>query len=191
MKNLFLDMEFTGLVQNTTLISIGLIDEDGRSFYGEMTDYDKSMVDEWLESNVISQLILGGEEAWGGGDYYLESRDDGESTLFRGPMVDLKEVLLDWLNHYDEDEKVRVVSDCYAWDWVLFCEIFGGGLSLPSVVHYIPLDLATMFERSGIDPDVNRESFVGNADPRKHNALHDAKIIKECYEHLECRDGNV
>jgi uncharacterized protein YprB with RNaseH-like and TPR domain len=45
MKNtkLFLDTEFTGLHQNTTLISIGLIADTGDTFYAELTIRIKSM----------------------------------------------------------------------------------------------------------------------------------------------------
>ncbi len=49
----FFDAEFTGLHQHTTLISIGLVAEDGREFYAEFTDYDEGQVDSWLEKNVI------------------------------------------------------------------------------------------------------------------------------------------
>ena len=44
MTKIFFDTEFTGLHQKTTLISIGLVSEDGREFYAELTDYDKSQV---------------------------------------------------------------------------------------------------------------------------------------------------
>ena len=39
---IFFDTEFTGLHKDTTLISIGLIDENNRSLYIELTDYDMS-----------------------------------------------------------------------------------------------------------------------------------------------------
>jgi len=42
---IFFDTEFTGLHQNTTLISIGLVTEQEHSFYAEFDDYDKSQVD--------------------------------------------------------------------------------------------------------------------------------------------------
>ena len=58
MTKIFFDTEFTGLHQNTTLVSIGLISEDGKTFYAEITDYDKSQVDKWLQENVIDKLIL-------------------------------------------------------------------------------------------------------------------------------------
>ena len=55
---LFFDTEFTGLHQNTTLISIGLISECGKTFYAELTDYDKTQLDDWLNENVISNLLF-------------------------------------------------------------------------------------------------------------------------------------
>jgi hypothetical protein len=55
---IFFDTEFTGLHKNTTLISIGLISEDGKTFYAEFTDYDKSQVDSWLQENVINNLVM-------------------------------------------------------------------------------------------------------------------------------------
>jgi hypothetical protein len=60
MKNtkLFLDTEFTGLHQNTTLISIGLIADTGDTFYAELTDYDPDQIDDWLQENVLNNLVL-------------------------------------------------------------------------------------------------------------------------------------
>ena len=51
---IFFDTEFTGLHQGTTLISIGMIAEDGRELYCELNDYDKSQIDDWLKNNVIA-----------------------------------------------------------------------------------------------------------------------------------------
>jgi len=38
---IYFDTEFTGLHKNTTLISIGCVAENGKTFYAELTDYDK------------------------------------------------------------------------------------------------------------------------------------------------------
>ena len=56
---IFFDTEFTGLHQHTTLISIGLVAENGREFYAELTDYDRGQLDEWLREHVIGNLIFG------------------------------------------------------------------------------------------------------------------------------------
>lgn len=53
---IFFDTEFTGLHKNTTLVSIGLISEDKRQFYGELIDYNENQCDEWINENVINHL---------------------------------------------------------------------------------------------------------------------------------------
>ena len=51
LKKIFFDCEFTGLHKNTTLISIGLISDCGKTFYAEFTDYDKGQVDDWIKQS--------------------------------------------------------------------------------------------------------------------------------------------
>jgi hypothetical protein len=89
-------------------------------------------------------------------------------------------------------------SDCLAYDWVLFNNIFGQAFDIPQNVYYIPFDICTLFKLKDIDPDINRElfafgepqTFVNNnvkfegEKILKHNALWDAKVIKYCYEKL-------
>ena len=43
---IFFDTEFTGLHKNTTIISIGMIAENGKKFYAESTDYDGKQCDD-------------------------------------------------------------------------------------------------------------------------------------------------
>lgn len=176
MKKIYFDMEFTGLHQNTTPISIGLVSDCGKTFYAEFTDYDRSQVDDWLKENVISKLSL---------------QNDGyvgpyESMNVRGDKELVQTKLRDWLNQFGET--VEMYSDCLAYDWVLFCEIFGGAMKVPDFVYYIPQDLCTALKQNGFDPDVNREEFSHmDAEPvnQKHNALWDAKVIQACFETVE------
>ena len=55
---LFFDTEFTGLYQNTSLISLGMISEYGDTLYVEFNDYDKIKVNNWIRENVINNLTL-------------------------------------------------------------------------------------------------------------------------------------
>lgn len=55
---LFFDTEFTGLHKDTNLISIGIVSEDGKKFYAEFCDYDRTKCDDWILENVISNLYL-------------------------------------------------------------------------------------------------------------------------------------
>lgn len=157
--------------QNTTLISIGCVDEDGRTFYAELTDYDQSQVDDWLQKNVIDHLF---------GSADAMSRVNPPIRLaFRATALTVANGLSQWLEHYD---LVEMWSDCYAYDWVLFCNLFGGAFGIPKNVYYIPFDLATLLKVKRIDPDISREEYAGLTGGKKHNALWDAKVIKACYE---------
>lgn len=113
------------------------------------------------------------------------------STSMRVNMARLKTELTRWLNTFNMFE-VKMVSDCLAYDWVLFNDIFGHAFNIPSFVNYIPKDICTMFEDRNIDPDISREEFIsdigGDVEPLKgdkHNALYDAEVIKLCYTKLK------
>ena len=55
---IFFDTEFTGLVPNTSLISIGMVSADGKKFYGEFLDYNANLCDNWLKENVIANCLI-------------------------------------------------------------------------------------------------------------------------------------
>jgi hypothetical protein len=168
----FFDTEFTGLHQNTTLISIGLVSECGKTFYAELTDYDKNQIDNWLQKNVIDNLILSVEDNCADSNYWRLLAD---TKLVR-------EALTIWLAQF---EQVEIWSDCLSYDWVLFNQIFGHAFNIPKNVYYIPFDICTLFYAKGIDPDISREKFSEMTESsQKHNALWDAKLIRECYRKL-------
>jgi hypothetical protein len=179
LKKVFFDTEFTGLHKNTTLISIGLVTENGDTFYAELTDYDKNQVDDWIQKNVIKNLNIPDELG------------KQRINTFKGDTGYVADKLKSWL---DGLGSVEMWSDCLAYDWVLFNHLFGHAFNIPKNVYYIPFDICTLFKVKGIDPDINREEFVlkgkiGDGDLRdwqkqKHNALHDAEVIKVCYEKL-------
>ena len=181
MKKLYFDTEFTGLHQKTTLISIGIISECGKTFYAELYDYDKTQLDDWLKENVITKLKLKDKDI-----LVRENKlEDGtfEKTEVLTNMKDLKMHLTNWLSQFED---VEIWSDCLSYDWVLFNEIFGGAMEIPKHVNYIPLDICTQFKVANIDPDISREEFAetNSIEAEKHNSLWDAKVIKLCHEKL-------
>ena len=173
--NLYFDTEFTGLHKDTTLISIGIISDDGKTFYAELTDYDESQVDEWIKDNVINNLQLSSFI-----DGFASPQSD--NMVLRCTKKTLKNELGIWLSQFD---KVEMWSDCLSYDWVLFNDLFGNAFNLPKNIYYIPFDICTLFKIKGIDPDISREEFINNSvEGVKHNSLYDAKVIKACYDKL-------
>lgn len=190
---IFFDTEFTGLHKSTTLISIGLVSEDGKTFYAELNDYDKSQVDDWLQKNVIDNLIMSApkedEVEYFSANRHCDNPVDNDlfksySVQLRGNKEEIRIELERWLSQF---EQVEMWSDCLSYDWVLFNDIFGHAFSIPKNVYYIPFDICTLFKINGIDPDISREKFgCGEhySEMKKHNALWDAQVIKMCYEKL-------
>lgn len=186
---IFFDTEFTGLHQNTTLISIGMVSEDGRTFYAELNDYDQSQINEWLQNNVIKNLLFE-SPAEGQQEHWMQSKINPEISLHQAWNLELRESksevsenLKEWLGQFDQ---VEMWSDCLAYDWVLFNQMFGHAFNIPKNVYYIPFDICTLMKIKGVDPDINREEFSGAMaeGDLKHNALWDAQVIKMCYETL-------
>lgn len=201
---IFFDTEFTGLHKNTTLISIGLVAETGQVFYAEFNDYDKNQVDEWLNENVISNLLFEAPPI-GEDEYYTATRspknDSADlyksySLMMRGDSKMIAKELARWIDSFGQ---IEIWSDCLSYDWVLFCDLFGGAFGVPENVYYIPFDICTSFKENGIDPDISREKFAENhfslneakvffKDKEvKHNALWDAFVIKACYSEIKFR----
>ena len=188
---IFYDSEFTGLHQDTTLISLGIISECGKQFYAEFIDYDDLQVDDWLEEHVIANTL------WLK-DFDRSSLDIKtiKNAIYRngwnlntgiyevcGDTNTVKDGLITWLTQF---EKVVLYSDVLAYDWVLFNNIFGHAFKIPENVFYIPLDIATLFELIEGDADMCRLDYVDMSDIKgqQHNALFDAIMIKRCYEKL-------
>lgn len=184
---LFLDTEFTGLHKNTTLISLALVSEFDDIFYAEFNDYDKTQVDNWLQDNVITNLLFN----------HLSRhnlREFEKNELSREYIKNNKTIITKHLTRWFESissiyncSKFEIWSDCLAYDWVLFNDLFDNVFNLPKSIYYIPFDLATVFKLKCIDPDINREEFSEfkyTEVDKKHNALTDAKVIKACYEKI-------
>ena len=168
---IFFDTEFTGLHQHTSLISIGCVSEDGREFYGELDDFDWDQVDPWVKSNVIDHLWIQNPEK-------IVPPDVAYSVGF---LSDITGDLSKWLEQFND---IEMWGDCLAYDWVLFCELFGGAMKLPHRIYYIPFDLGTLLKVRGVDPDVDRCVYSGLEGLTQHNALDDAWAIRACHNKI-------
>jgi hypothetical protein len=175
--NIFFDCEFTGLHQNTTLVSIGFISDNDKRFYAEFNDYDEKQVDEWMKNNVLNNLLFKDFNK-----YITPYKTSTDDYKIKGDKKQIKKELEKYLKQFD---KIEIWSDCLSYDWVLFNNIFGTAMDIPKNILYIPFDICTLFKIKEIDPDISREEFVGEKNIKnKHNSLHDAIIIKRCFDKL-------
>ena len=180
----FFDTEFTGLYKDTQLISIGLVSEDNREFYAEITDFDKNEVDNWIKENVLANTVEYG-------NVNVFDICESENNYYVGTKADISNYLREWLMQFDE---VELVSDVCHYDMVLFIDLFGTAFDLPQNVnascHDINQDIARIYNLSEKNAfDYSRELLLEghniSVSGQKHNSLYDARVIKSLYKMLQ------
>jgi DNA polymerase III epsilon subunit-like protein len=164
---IFWDTEFSSLnPYKGELLSMGFIKNTGEELYFEL-DF-KGEADPWVKENIIPHLILPkitGEDALKKIDAFL-----GNS----------KPYLVAYVNQFDTIYffKLLKVKDS--------TKVFP--------FHWIPVDFASMLFALGVDPEQfstsperNKLALELGIDPRtykSHNALDDARLLKDVYSKL-------
>jgi hypothetical protein len=97
----FVDTEFTDFI-DCHLISIALVADDGREFYGERSDFDMSTCSQFVYAAVLPQL--------GQHPGRVFTRDK------------LRVALLAWLNEFSEESERMLCFD-NGGDWELLCDL--------------------------------------------------------------------
>lgn len=197
--NVYFDTEFTGLVPNTTLISIGCVTETGEKFYAEFTDYNKDLCDDWIKENVIKNLYL--KKDPNSPSALLNYSSKTRNAEVKGDTNSVAKYFKLWLIDLNEkyNDRIQFVSDVCHYDFYLLCnQIFGGAFNLPEYVNPVCYDICqTLWPDYANDEelsDLMKEAFdysredlckqINGKLPEgdKHNALYDAEVIKMIYE---------
>ena len=148
---IFLDTEFTGLGQRwPRLISIGLIDEDGQTFYAELPPASYlPKVTEWVAANVLPLL-------------------DGAGAVQQGR--DLCEHLASWIA---ERGPAQVVTDAPNFDF-RFLE----SMLSPWPPNLDRTPIVPKFDAEAGERFVNAIEKAFAQGLRRHHALDDAKALR-------------
>lgn len=178
MTRVFFDLEFTSLHQKAQPISIGCVTDSGpQTFYAEFSDYDPVLLSPWVIDNVLPKLHL----------KRLGSNDGGieHATAYKGVSRSIATMLASWLRKlaHEYGGPIEMWGDVLPYDWVIFCELYGGSQNLPKYIYYIPFDIATLMKVKGVDPDISRQEFIGQTHIA-HDALQDAALCGLCYDKL-------
>lgn len=172
---IFFDTEFTGLQQNTSLISIAFVDyATGKKFYGIFTDYKKEQVNDWIQTNVVSPIEKDiSYFKFVPGLKYRREFTSEKLTVGYGNSNDIRSILNIWLSNIlseNDANKIQFISDVCHYDFMLLvqllsCSDYAAGLNLPScispVCHDINQDLAKFTGKTDVEAfDISREDFV-------------------------------
>lgn len=145
--NYYLDTEFIEDGKTIDLISIGIVDDYNRTFYVESNEFDYNKANSWVKQNVLPYL--------------------------KGDKISRKQIhdmLLIFIN-----DPNPVFWGYYAdYDWVVFCQLFGQMIDLPSHFPMYCRDLKQLLDE--------RRLIVPFKPEQEHHALYDAIWNKRVYE---------
>lgn len=177
---IFIDFEFTGLRKATTQISLGMISENGKKFYAEFNDYDKSQCDEFLNDNVLPKLRYT--------DYHQFVKNNEEDNFFeiKDDKGGISNAVKMWLSQFN---KIEFWGDSITYDWWLFLDLYYMGEDYdktPKNFHsYQCFDLFTALYVIGKGDYLHKKPrkvlLDLEHDSAQHNALYDAEICMKVY----------
>ena len=202
----FMDLEFTGLHKDASLISIGFVSENHDMFYAENADFDRGAFGSDDDLDFFKREVEPGlKHIKYKRPTVLENKaiDNDEFVFYTDVVGDanfIREELEKWFvkihhkNSLDASE-VQIVGDVCTYDWVLFCDLWGHALQVPNYIHYIPIDVGTLLPQYGYDSDYSRISFASvelkEDKELQHNALYDAHVIQCVYDSLIGKQPSV
>ncbi|RVH87754.1 3'-5' exoribonuclease [Sinorhizobium meliloti] len=125
------DTEFIEDGRTIDLISIGMVREDGATYYAESSEVDWSKAGDWIKANVVPHLAGNTKpRAQIAKDILLFASEDGEDPEF-------------WAYYAD-------------YDWVVLCQLFGRMIDLPRGWPKFCLDLKQVCVRKG-NPELPKQ----------------------------------
>lgn len=158
----FLDTEFNedGNSNRPTieLISIALVDINGREYYAESNEFDESKCNSFVKANVLPRLGPKEERK-----SRLTIRTEIELFIKEGFALD--------------KSRLEIWADHASYDWVVFCWLWGAMVDLPTYMPMHPMDLQQWWLQLGRPKTKTLE-----LDP--HHALSDARYNKGFFEDL-------
>lgn len=164
------------------LISIGIVDENGREFYAINADVDVEFAwsNEWVRQNVLLRIW---QENFSGDQ---KNRNDFSIAtmkwVFKTEGRTLKELSHDIQLWIINNQPIDFYGYYCDYDWVVFCQIFGSMMQLPKGFPMYCYDLKQMMDTNWLTKDWKRSHCP---DPEgEHNALVDAHWNKKLHDEI-------
>jgi 3'-5' exoribonuclease-like protein len=145
----FYDCEFIEDGTTIDLVSIGVVDEDGREFYAVSTEFDPTRAIDWVRRHVLDKLPAPADPAW-------RSRERIRADLLAFLTAPNQSIeLWAWMSAYDH---------------VVLAQLWGDMRALPRVIPRFTHELRQRWEDAGSPelPGVPSDQHDALADAR-HN----------------------
>lgn len=168
----FIDTEFAERPNTIELISLGIVADNGRELYIEISDFDESLCNPWVRQNVLPHL-------WS----RQKDKNDFNKWSLAGGIGGLmpKREAASEVRKFIGDDKPTFWGYYSDYDWTVFCWLFGSMVDLPAGWPQLCLDLRQRQLHLNI-PRLPMQNGV------QHNALADARWVREAAHWLDWQE---
>lgn len=169
----YLDTEFVEDGKTIDLISIGIVDQNGRTYYAVNRECDFTNASPWVWENVLRPMGI------------YDSRDILTNPGSPEISPRLRETILasrcretiasEILQFIGFDDEIEFWADYCAYDWVAFCQLYG--TMMEDLPRHFPMYCNDLQQALTKTPGISLPPQVG-----QHHALHDAIWCKNAHE---------
>ncbi len=179
------------------LISIGIVAEDGRTYYAISNEFDPNDADQWVKDNVIAKLDKPFKTLIGWPNTHEKHIDKEVRNESYKSNYKISEEIISFIYPNASYDDLLNLSDPRAespefyayygdYDWVLFCSLFGRMIDLPKGFPKYCKDLQQTFDEKKILVKGRMKDQPGfPINEELHNALDDAKWNYKLYKFLQ------
>lgn len=174
----FLDTEFIEDGRTIDLVSVGIVSEDGREWYGQNIEADFSKASDWVRLNVLTGLQDFDIATWTPRNSHPYGFATGKPWFTRR---EISSYLVSFTNSSvlrDAPEKPEFWGYYADYDWVVICQLFGTMMDLPKGWPMYCRDIKQLCDDRG-NPRLPEQG------KGEHHALADAKWNKQAWEFLQ------
>ena len=187
------------------LISIGIVCEDGRTYYAISEEYNYNDASDWVKENVILPMyreLTPAHKQFSGENNFHKYEGKANSQIAK-EIIDFCRPISKLAKEAGVDMVIEPVDfpEFYAYyadyDWVVFCSIFGTMMDLPKGFPMYCKDLKQSFDykaerlnkihgtplKSTVDGIKSSPQYPKQTN--EHNALDDARWNFELYKFLQ------
>jgi inhibitor of KinA sporulation pathway (predicted exonuclease) len=188
------------------LISIGIVCEDGRTYYAISNQFEPDDADSWVKENVLYPIMRQNgydkplSNLHGCLSYNKRAVKSIQKAIGKHPAVIAMEIQdfcrqsRDYSHEgitvtYSETKYPEFYAYYADYDWVVFCSLFGRMIDLPEGFPMYCIDLKQSFDETMQRLGLNGKNVKTRSDYPKqeneHNALDDAKWNYNLFKFLE------
>ena len=168
----YLDTEFIEDGKTIDLISIGIIDQNGRTYYAVNRECDFAKANPWVRENVLHPMGI-----YDSFDIRANPGSPEISPRLRETILASRfheTIASEILRFIGSDDEIEFWADYCAYDWVVFCQLYGTMMDLPKRFPMYCNDLQQALTTSVAD------KLPPHTD--QHHALKDAIWCKNAHE---------